>query len=87
MDGGRGFTDELQQFLESAALRPSTRNTSLWGDSESGTERERRTSGRTLAQILLLLSRPPPASAGVDTRRAGSGVCWSENFQQRALGR
>ena len=56
MDGGRGFTDELQQFLESAALRPSTRNTSLWGDSESGTERERRTSGRTLAQILLLLS-------------------------------
>ena len=51
---------------------------------------ERATNERTdaSANSAPALSRPPrPASTPARARRAGSGVCWSENFQQRALAR
>ena len=91
--GGRRFTDELKAVYgerrsETLYSKYSTVGGLRKRDGERATNERTDASANSAPALSLSLSRPPrPASTPARARRAGSGVCWSENFRQRALAR
>ena len=90
--GGRRFTDELKAVYgerrsEILYSKYSTVGGLRKRDGERATNERTDASANSAPALSLSLSAAAPASTPARARRAGSGVCWSENFRQRALAR